>query len=493
MSKILRSSPQGGIRGGLLLLFTFLITLSLTSCDDETGSLGINTMPSSDQGHTSQTIYSVVSRSIAADSLAAYATDSYLGRVTDPETNATTTCNFIAQFATLEADDLPDIDAMHKEDGLVVADSVVLNLYIKSYYGDSVNSMKLGVYELDSANVIPEGQKLYTNIDPEDYVSTSPRAMKKETSFAVTDFDIDDTIRFASRYNKNIRIHLPASYGTRILRLFYEHPEYFRNNYSFIHHVMPGFYFKILGGNGTMVDIDITTLTIFFQFDASGKTYTGFKRVAATSEVIQCNYFENRNLQPLLEAEDYTFIKSPVAIFTEVELPVETIYQNHRNDSINSAKLVLPRYNNDQPTNPAYVLPAPAKLLMVCKGQLHQFFEKRSVPDEHTSYLADFSATNNSYTFSNIANLISYLHKMRDNGAKVRPTDSEATRKAKIEAWEANNPDWNKIVLLPVTTSSNSRGEIVDVSNDLSMASVKLVGSTNNKLQLSVIYSSFSE
>ena len=450
-------------------------------------------MPSSDHSRTSQAIYNVVSRSIAADSLASYTTDSYLGRVTDPETNATTTCNYIAQFAILEDDDLPNIDAMHKEDGMVVADSVVLNLYIKSYYGDSVNSMKLGVYELDSANVIPEGEKIYTNIDPEDYVSDNPLAMKKETSFAVTDFDIEDTVRFASRYNKNIRIHLPASYGTRILRLYYEHPEYFRNNYSFIHHVMPGFYFKILGGNGTMVDIDITTLTIFFQFDANGNTYTGFKRVAATSEVIQCNYFENRNLQPLLEAEDYTFIKSPVAIFTEVELPVESIYQNHRNDSINSAKLVLPRYNNDQAINSTYVLPAPSKLLMVCKGQLHQFFEQRNMPDSRTSYLADFSDTNNSYTFSNIANLISYLHKLRDDGAKVRATDSEATRKAKIEAWEADNPDWNKVVLLPVTTSSNSSGSIIDIANDLSMSSVKLVGSTNNQLQLSVIYSSFSE
>ena len=84
-----------------ILLFSIALTacVALTSCDDETGSLGINTMPSSDHSRTSQAIYDVVSRSIAADSLAAYTTDSYLGRVTDPETNATTTCNYIAQFA----------------------------------------------------------------------------------------------------------------------------------------------------------------------------------------------------------------------------------------------------------------------------------------------------------------------------------------------------------------------------------------------------------
>ncbi|MBR3633414.1 MAG: DUF4270 family protein, partial [Bacteroidaceae bacterium] len=78
----------------------------LTSCDDETGTLGINTMPSSDQSRTSQSVFDVITQSVAADSLAAFTSDCYLGRVSDPETNSTTTCNFIAQFALLEDDEL---------------------------------------------------------------------------------------------------------------------------------------------------------------------------------------------------------------------------------------------------------------------------------------------------------------------------------------------------------------------------------------------------
>lgn len=452
----------------LSISIALTICLALTSCDDETGSLGIDTMPSTDQSRTSQAVYSVITGSVAADSLAAFTSDCYLGRVTDPETNSTTTANFIAQFATLENDDLPPLSTMHKENGLVVADSVVLNLYIKSYYGDSVNSMKLGIYELDSANILPEGENIYTNVNPEDYVSTKANAIKKETSFAVADFDIDDTIRYVSSYSKNIRIALPADYGSKILRLYYEHPEYFKNSYSLIHHVMPGFYFKILGGNGTMVDIDISTLTIFFRYTANDTTNVGIKRVAATSEVIQCNYFENRNLQPLLEADDYTFVKSPMAIFTEIELPVDSIYLNHENDSINSAKLVLQRYNNDE--NLGYALPTPSKLLMVRKSELHKFFEQRQVPDNKTSFICDFSANFNSYTFSNIANLISYLHKNRD----------------------ADDPDWNKVLLLPVTTNTNSFGNVINVNNDLSLASVKLVGGKNHPISISVIYSSFN-
>ena len=465
MAKLLNSQ----LKTLLSLCIALAASISLTSCDDETGTLGISTMPSYDQSRTSQAIYNVLTRSVAADSLAAFTSDCYLGRVSDPETNSTTTCNFIAQFAVLEDDILPDISAMYKEDGQVVADSVVLNLYIKTYYGDSVNSMKIGVYELDSANVIPEGRYIYTNIDPEDYLSDSPSAVKKETTFAVADFAVADTVRFASSYTKNIRISLPAEYGTRILRLYYEHPEYFRNSYAFIHHVVPGFYFKVLGGNGTMVDIDITTLSIFFRFNIADKTYVGVKRVASTSEVIQCNYFDNRNLQPLMEAEGYTFVKSPVAIFTEATLPIESIMHNHENDSINGAKLVLPRYNNG--SSSTYALPTPSKLLMVRKSELHKFFEQRQVPDNRTSYVADVSSTNNSYTFTNIAPLVAKMYK-----------DSNTS-----------DPDWNKVILLPVKTSTNSSGKIIALDNDLSMASVKLMGGPDNPIGITIIYSSFSD
>ena len=457
------------------------LSLLFASCDDETGTIGISTMPSTDQSTTTQAVFDVLSRSIEADSLAAFGTDSYLGRVTDPETNSTTTCNFVAQFATLEDDALPPLSAINKdEEGQPVADSIVLNLYIKSYYGDSVNSMKIGVYELDSANVLPEGQRLYTNFNPEDYVSTSPTAVSCETTFAVADFNLSDTLRLATSTSRNIRIVLPAAYGSRLLRLYYEHPEYFRNSYTLIRHALPGFYFKVLGGNGTMVSIDLTTLTIFFRYTASDNNiYTGIKRVASTGEVIQCTQFDNRNLQPLLEAEGYTFVKSPVALFTELTLPVSDIMQGHERDSLNSAMLVLPRHNSTGVTDAsssksgstAYTLPAPQKLLMVPKSELHSFFADRKVPDNKTSFVAEFSSANNSYTYTNIAPLITRLYKERRTG---------------------DDPDWQKVVLVPVSTDVNSSGSIINTTVDRSLSSVRLVGgSTTPSLNLRAVYSSF--
>lgn len=463
----------------------------LTSCDDDTGNIGISVMPSTDHTTTSQALFPIHTATVEVDSMAAYTSTCHLGRVTDPETGATTTADFMAQFATLEDDNLPDISAMHKENGEVVADSVLLNLYIQSYYCDSINSMKMGVYELDSANVMPEGKKFYTDVDPAPYLNPRPDAIRKETSFAVTDLSVDDTVRFKSSYSKNIRVKLPVSYGTKILRKYYSNPEYFHNSYSFIRNVCPGFYFKTLSGNGTMVDIDITTLTVFFRFTVGDSTYVGIKRVAATGEVIQCNSFQNKDLTPLLQATDYTFVKAPVALATEITLPVDSIYKNHEQDSINSARIVFSRYNNG--VSNAYSLPSPKQLLMMPKEKMYTYFEDREVPNNITSYTTAFSSQYNSYTFSNIAPLITYLRSYREKEAGVSNSDSEAQRQSKLRAWEAAHPDWNKMVLIPVTTALNSKNQIVDVYPDMSLSSVKLVGSETNPVTITVVYSSFSQ
>lgn len=473
----------------LILVLTLAITLH--SCDDETGSIGISVMPSGDQPTTSQSLYDVFTESIQIDSLVAFTSDCYLGRVTDPETNATTTCEFLAQYTLLEDYKLPEPSKMHKENGEIVADSVLVNLYIKSYYGDSLNSMKIGVYELDTDNVMEENKNYYTNIDPNKYISDKADAMRHETSFAVSDLSLDDTIRYASSFNRNIRIKLPSSYGTKILNKYYEHPEFFKNSYSFIRNVVPGFYFKVIAGNGTMINIDVSTLTVFFRYTDKDSTYVGLQRVAATNEVIQNNHIKNEGIEPLLKATDHTFIKSPTGIFTALRLPIDNIYKGHERDSINSARIVFTRLNNTSTS--AYNLPVPTKLLMIPLSEVNSFFEKRSVPNNKTSYLTDFSKVYNSYTFSNIANLVTHLHQKRNQGAGVAPNDSEATRQKKIQDWESKNPDWDRVIIMPVNIYTDGTGAVTSVFNDFTLASTKLVGGPDKPVNISIIYSSFSK
>ena len=182
-----------------------------------------------------------------------------------------------------------------------------------------------------------------------------------------------------------------------------------------------------------------------------------------------------------------------------MELPVsDVVAGEHYTDTINSASIAFVRRNNE--VNSAFSLDVPSNLLMVRKTDMFRFFEEGLVPDEITSYTADYSSSRNSYTFTNIARLLSYLRSLRDMGAGVVQGEDEAARNAKYAQWEAQNPDWNKVVLIPVqavyTTTTNSYGmsvrELMRVNNEMGLTSTRLVGGDSGDIKLSIVYSKFA-
>ena len=102
--------------------------------------------------------------------------------------------------------------------------------------------MKLGVYELDTANVMKENVSYYSNLDPTKYLNPQPTAVKKELTFAVSDMTLSDSTKYSSSYSKHIKVKLPKEYGTFLMKKYYDNPENFKNSYNFINHVCPGFY-----------------------------------------------------------------------------------------------------------------------------------------------------------------------------------------------------------------------------------------------------------
>jgi len=102
-----------------------------------------------------QQTFSVKSRTVLSDSVLANTNNSYLGCVVDPETRAKTTCNFMAQFNVLENTIYPERKKMLTDaEGKLIIDSCAIRIFINDYYGDSLQTMKLAVQELDTAKVI---------------------------------------------------------------------------------------------------------------------------------------------------------------------------------------------------------------------------------------------------------------------------------------------------------------------------------------------------
>jgi hypothetical protein len=163
-------------------------------------------------------------------------------------------------------------------------------------------------------------------------------------------------------------------------------------------------------------------------------------------------------------------------LFTEVTLPVlETIKDGA---TLNTAKIVFTAYKEDGNKNPN----APSSLLMVRKKDTHRFFLKNELNDGKSSYLTVFNKGNNQYEFNNIANLLRMCYEEYMEGTASDPD------------WETKNPDWNKVVLIPVKTSADSNGYVVKITHDTDIKSIKLRGGEEGyKIPIETISSKFND
>jgi hypothetical protein len=59
--------------------------------------------------------------------------------------------------------------------------------------------------------------------------------------------------------------------------------------------------------------------------------------------------------------------------------------------------------------------------------------------------------------------------------------------------WESKNPDWNKVVLIPVKTTEDSNGYVVKIMHDTDIKSMRLRGGDSYKIPIEIISSKFND
>lgn len=478
------------------IIYTVIAIMScitIASCDDTTDSIGNSLTDNMDMLKVTTDTFNVATRSIVADSVLSRSTTGYLGKIRDIETGNYITGDFMAQFSTLENYKLPEKDSIVSlQDGEVIADSCSIRLFYTDYYGDSLATMNITAYEMNEP--MKEGVKYYSNFDPIAEGLIRNDGMKVNKTYTLTDLSISDEDRAdESSYTPNIKINLNKpytdkngvtynNYGTYIMRMYYEDPDRFKNSYNFIHEVCPGFYFKTNDGIGSMAYITVSQLNIYFRY-LNDSTYVGTTSFSATEEVLQTTNISNdkQNIADLANDNTCTYLKTPAGIFTEITLPVDEITENHSNDTINTAKISLTRINNN--THDEYSLSAPSTLLMIPKDSLYTFFENGDNVDYKKSFIATYSSSTNQYTFNNISGMITYMADIKKKGL------------AENSNWLNKHPDWNRVVVIPVSVTTNSSSQIVKIVHDMSLTSTKLVGGSENPyepIKINVIYSKFN-
>lgn len=467
-----------------------MLLLVLTSCDDTVGSIGSSLNSTSETLHVSADTFDVDSRTVIAGPVLSRSSIGYLGAMKDPETGSLLTSNFMTQFHALDNFSMPEISTIYSKSGdEIIADSCEIRLYYNTFEGDSLSQMKLTMYEMDKP--MNEGVNYYTNFDPlaQGYIRTG--GIAKNRTYTIYDLTEKDAELKKSGYVKNIRIMLNdpytdkeektySNYGTFLMRSYYDHPEYFRDSYQFAHHILPGFYFKMTGGVGSMAHILTAQINVYYRTISNGKVSNSSTSFASTEEVLIATHLSyNEELIAALAAEKtWTYLKSPAGLFTELTLPVEKIVEEHEKDSINGAKIQLPRINSKDGGTFSWGIPQ--YLLMIPVDSVTKFFEGNKTIDNKYSYLSnEFSSSSNKYEFNNISGLINMMNKVKQSG------------KAK--------ENWNKVVLIPVRIKynydANNLKTISRIEHDLSMTSTRLVGGSENvyePLRISIIYSKFN-
>ena len=476
--------------------YTALImaALSMVACDDTTDMIGSSITNNVDKLTVTDATYNVITNSLAAGSVLSKTNNGIIGKVKDPETKAYLTADYMAQLAPLSSFDLDTLNYIkNANNGVLRADSCFLLVSYQSTYGDTLAPMKVTAYEMTKA--MPEDRNYYSDYDPMAEGHVSKGNLHSSATYTLSKSKGYFKIYFNKPFTKNGVQY--DNYGTYIMQNYEKHPEYFKSNYEFMKNICPGFYIKHEGGIGNVADIWNTELQFYWTRKKTVKASdgvtdstvvsSGFNRFDGTEEVLQTNRITNDQdrINELAADESCTYLKSPAGIFTEVTLPVEDIIKGHEKDTLNTATVMFPRINNVDENN-AYNFDTPQTVLLLPKDSLKSFFENGDIIDNRTSFYATYNTINkNTYTFSNISNLITAMYK----------------NKGKSE-------NWNKAVLVPITITTvteNSSTVISKMTHCMSLTSTRLVKGTDvyetkdgksvpaGPIQIKVIYSKFKE
>lgn len=445
-------------------LTVIFFAILVFACTDNTKTLGVDMMPASDTLKVFYNSYSVPTESYrVTDPILARTSKSYLGRFTDPETKSTVSADFIAQYHVTESQG--NLFPSSIKDEYVT--SIDVRLYIENFIGDSLATFKVSVYDL--TNDLDPDAVYYTNIDPTQYYDPTAAPLASKW-FTLSDRIIDSSERNSSDYVRHIRIQLPRTVGQQIYDAYKADKTQFSSTYRWLHSGLPcskGLYFKLEYGEGAVAYIYITQIRINYTYydESLGRETTGVTLMSSTEEVVEVTNFDTSDLSGLASDPNCSYVKSPAGIFTLVTLPID---QLSANDTINSASITFTRFNDA--THEAFKLGIPSTLLMVRYDEFKNgFFEKYSVANDNTSFITTFSASGNTYTYSNIARLISTCLREKKEGKA--------------------SENYNKVLLIPVEATYDTSKKLVKLNHDFSFNQARLVRNTG----LNVIYSRFGD
>lgn len=404
----------------LILASLLPLGLLLASCEDRTGSLGVDMMPDYTKYKSFDATFPLSYTTISADMgdrsegrgstqynrMYVSSSNGYIGRIPNPEFGGIET-EYLTQMYCPPGFLFRDTPYEHR------IDSTFLTLYYDSYSGYGKDLVEVTAYALDKP--LPEGDK-YSLTDISDYYTPGKSKELGRVSYMA--------VKGSDGKGSYIRIPLDKALGQDFYDRSRTGSDVFSSQDAFDRY-FPGVYLRVSAGTGSVIRVIRTALTFWYGKETKLKRpSTGevdslailptYQELSHSSEVPQVSRFANDGLDRLLlPSSEYAYIKSPAGVLTEITIPTRAI-KSKLDEAPEGSERVLASapftITGESLPLSEYQLTYPTDLVLMPRDSVASFFEKElsDADSPYTTYVSRQAVEgSSSFTFGNIAALIS--------------------------------------------------------------------------------------
>ena len=390
-----------------------LAAIFITSCDDSQSPIG-SSIVEEKITISVDSAFTVTGRPVASKAVQSRTLLQLLGRI-DAKGFGSLSSDVVTQFMPSMSLDTTDV-TVNSIDSL----KLMMAVYHGNFVGDSITPMGIDIYRLNRELPYP----IYSDFNPEGYYDPSQKIAS--LIYNASTLGESDSLKNATYHT--ISVNLPVELAREFYSAYLEDPVNFSSPTAFVNNVFKGLYIRNSYGSGRLTLVSNTLMRAYYhrtikKDDGTDSIQTAMANYfAVTPEIITNN---NIGLTLSSDVTDLVnkgenIVVSPTGYDVEFEFPVRDIIATYKanqteESAINTLTFSLPV---DSVANDFNFGPAPS-MLMVLKNKKDEFFQNNSLPDQTTSFYADYDSTNGRYYFGSMR---SYLMSLIDK-EDITPDD----------------------------------------------------------------------
>lgn len=377
----------------ILAVFSTLAAIISTSCNESQSTIG-SSIVEDRLSIVVDSTFTLTGKSIANSAVQSRTLLQLLGRI-DAEGYGSLSSDVVTQFMPSISLDTTGVN-VNSIDSL----KLMMAVFHGNFVGDSITPMGIDVYRLNRDLPSP----IYSDFDPTGYYDPSQKI--GSTIYNASTLGESDSLQNASYHI--ISVNLPRSLAQEFFTAYKDDPSNFSNPGAFINNVFKGIYIRNSYGSGRLTLVSNTMMRAYYRRtikkdDGTDSVYSTMANYfAVTPEIVTNNNINLKlasDVDRLIENGE-NIVVSPTGYDVEFTFPINDIiasYNTKKGDesAINTLTLFIPA---DSVPNTSNIGPAPS-MLMVLKNKKDEFFSNNSLPDNLTSFYANYDSTNKCYYF----------------------------------------------------------------------------------------------